>query len=174
MPVGDRLEVRRRRGDRRLLRLVRPGKPPVETEGVMGRGEHRTAVDQRRALVEAEAHPLDQRRQVPGVDRLAVDRWPGGGSRRGGRARPRPGRAGGGRAPNRGARSCRRRVRDRPASAAGRRAAGSCPIVGASAVRDHCQAKHDSICHSRHQVEAAAVEQCVCTTATRSSVVAQR
>ena len=73
IPVGDPLEVRRRRGDRRLLRLIRHGEPPVETEGVMRRGEDGAAVDQRRAPPEAEADPFDDCREVPGIDRLAVD-----------------------------------------------------------------------------------------------------
>jgi hypothetical protein len=73
MPAGDRIEACRRVGDRRLLRLVRPAKPPVEGEGVMGSGEDHAAVDQRRAAVEAEADPLDQGREVPRVDRPAVD-----------------------------------------------------------------------------------------------------
>ena len=56
------------------LGLVRHGKPPVELKGVMRRGKQHAAVDQGRHMIEAQANPLDQRRQMPGVDRLAVDR----------------------------------------------------------------------------------------------------
>jgi hypothetical protein len=73
MIVAGSREVGRGVGDRALLRLVRPGKPPVEGEGVMGVGEDRAAVDQGRAAAEAEADPLDQGREVPRVDRPAVD-----------------------------------------------------------------------------------------------------
>jgi hypothetical protein len=72
--AGDRIGVHRRFGDRRLLRLIGPGKPPVEGEGVMGRCEGRTAVDQRRAAAEAEADALDQSGELPGIDCPAVDR----------------------------------------------------------------------------------------------------
>ena len=40
----------------------------------MRRGEQHAAVDQYRGMIEAQANPLDQRRQMPGIDRLAVDR----------------------------------------------------------------------------------------------------
>ena len=90
------------------------------------------AVDQRRHMIEAQAHPFDQRGQVP-RDRSPGRRpRPGGGPRRGGRARPRPGAAGGRRAPNRGGRSCRRRVRERAASATDRRGGGFCRVSAIS------------------------------------------
>ena len=38
----------------------------------MGGGEGSTAVDQRRAAAEAEADPLDQRREMPRIDEPAV------------------------------------------------------------------------------------------------------
>jgi hypothetical protein len=65
--------MRRRGSDRYLLAVVRRDKPAIEHKGVLGRGEHRTAIEQCRAGAEAEADALDQGRQVPGVDRLAID-----------------------------------------------------------------------------------------------------
>ena len=72
--VADGLEMVSRKADCRALGLVRHGKPPVELKGVMRRGEQHAAVDQYRGMIEAQADPLDQRRQMPGIDRLAVDR----------------------------------------------------------------------------------------------------
>ena len=74
MRAADGLQMVRGVLDRLALRRIGRSKPPVEPEGMLGGGEQHAAVDQRRHMIEAQAHPLDQRRQVPRVDRLAVDR----------------------------------------------------------------------------------------------------
>jgi len=56
--AGDRIEVRRRFGDRRLLRLVGPGKPPVKSERMAGRGEQETALQHRRHVIHAQSDAL--------------------------------------------------------------------------------------------------------------------
>jgi len=66
--------LRRRLFDRGALAGIGPAKPPVEHERVLGGSEQYAAIDHHRHMIEAQAHPLDQRRQVPRVDRLAVDR----------------------------------------------------------------------------------------------------
>ena len=71
---ADSLEMVGRDPDGRALGLVRHGKPPVEPKGMMRRGEQYAAIDQHRGMIEAQENPLDQCGQVPGFDRLAVDR----------------------------------------------------------------------------------------------------
>jgi hypothetical protein len=74
MIVAGSREVGRGVGDRALLCGVRCGKPPVEREGVMGRSKQETALEHRRHVIDADPDSLDERREMPGVDELAVDR----------------------------------------------------------------------------------------------------
>ena len=57
-------------------RCARSGadKPPVKRERVLGGSEQHAAVEHRRHMIKPQAHPFDQGREVPRVDRLAVDR----------------------------------------------------------------------------------------------------
>jgi hypothetical protein len=74
MSVADGLEQRRGLANRRALRFVGLDKPSVKSERVAGRGEKEAAVEHRRHVIDAKPHPLDHRRQVPGVDELAAHR----------------------------------------------------------------------------------------------------
>ena len=56
------------------LHRVRCRKPSVKRKRVPRRGKDRTTIDERYGRIEAQAHPFDQGGEVPGVDRLAVDR----------------------------------------------------------------------------------------------------
>ena len=93
---------RQRRGgalDRLRLGRVGPGEPAPQLEGMAGRLEDRSALDDRRGAVHPEAHPFDHRGEMPGVDRAPVasgvpaDRLepdppqPGGGERMAGEER---------------------------------------------------------------------------------------
>ena len=72
--VGNAGEMRFGLGDRSLLHVIRPGKPPVKVKSVTGGIEDCAAVDQRASRIEGEPHPLDEGGKAPGVDCPAVDR----------------------------------------------------------------------------------------------------
>ena len=66
---------RQRRGgalDRSHLGGVGPGEPAPQLEGVAGRLEDRSALDDRRGAVHPEAHSFDHRGEMPGIDRALV------------------------------------------------------------------------------------------------------
>ena len=75
MPVGARFEVRL------AAALIAsccarsgPDKPPIKSERVLGGSEQQAALEHRRYMINPQAHPFDQGGEVPGIDRLAVDR----------------------------------------------------------------------------------------------------
>ena len=88
--------------------FVRRRIPPVEVEGVTRGLKDRTTVDRRRRRIETQAHPFDHRREMPGIDRPAIDRslaahrvearaiGPGRSQRMAGHGRIEPGEGGGG------------------------------------------------------------------------------
>ena len=60
--------------DRALLIEVRRHQPLVQVERVAGGGEDGAAVDDAERAVHAQAKPFEHGGEVPGIDRLAVDR----------------------------------------------------------------------------------------------------
>ena len=60
--------------DRALLVEIRCHQPLVQVERVAGGGEDGAAVDDAERAVHAQAKPLEHGGEVPGIDRLSVDR----------------------------------------------------------------------------------------------------
>ena len=60
--------------DRALLIEIRRHQPLVQVERVAGGGEDGAAVDDAQRAVHAQAKPFEHGGEVPGIDRLAVDR----------------------------------------------------------------------------------------------------
>ena len=74
LAFGDHIEVGHRRADRVLLRPVGLDIPPIKCERMLGGSEQEAAFEHRRHVINPQTHPFDQGGEVPGVDRLAVDR----------------------------------------------------------------------------------------------------